>query len=84
MLPVAVDPAACAARRTGAGVSYNRRVTAAVMSISESEVHDEVLDWFRGAWDPDLPLLEWRERLVESGWAVPSWSVDWFGRGLPA
>jgi alkylation response protein AidB-like acyl-CoA dehydrogenase len=43
-----------------------------------------VLEWFHGAWDPNLPLLEWRERLVDSGWAVPSWSTRWFGRDLPA
>ena len=54
------------------------------MALTESELEAEVLDWFHGAWDPDLPLLEWRERLVESGWAVPSWSTEWFGRGLPA
>lgn len=52
--------------------------------ITASEVEAEVLDWFGATWDPDLPLLEWRERLVDSGWAVPSWSPDWFGRGLPA
>ena len=54
------------------------------MSITESDIEGEVLEWFHAAWDPDLPLLEWRERLTESGWAVPSWSPDWFGRGLPA
>jgi alkylation response protein AidB-like acyl-CoA dehydrogenase len=54
------------------------------MTITESAIEADVLAWFRGAWDPDLPLLGWRERLVESGWAVPSWSPDWFGRGLPA
>ncbi|MEO1064130.1 MAG: acyl-CoA dehydrogenase family protein [Actinomycetota bacterium] len=52
--------------------------------MTEDELAEEVLEWFRGAWDPDLPLLEWRERLVDSGWAVPSWSHRWFGRGLPA
>ncbi len=52
--------------------------------VDEQLVVEQVLDWFHGAWDPDLSLLEWRERLVDSGWAVPSWSSDWFGRGLPA
>ncbi len=54
------------------------------MAITEADIEGEVLEWFHGAWDPELPLLEWRERLVESGWAVPSWSTQWFGRGLPA
>jgi len=50
----------------------------------ELDVVEQVLDWFHDAWDPDLPLLDWRDRLVESGWAVPSWAPDWYGRGLPA
>ncbi len=52
--------------------------------ISTDQVETDVLEWFTEAWDPDLSLLEWRERLVDSGWAVPSWSTEWFGRGLPA
>ncbi len=52
--------------------------------ITERDVAEQVDDWFRSVWDPDLSLLEWRERLVDSGWAVPSWSTRWFGRHLPA
>jgi alkylation response protein AidB-like acyl-CoA dehydrogenase len=47
-------------------------------------VSEQVLAWFRDAWDPELSLVEWRSRLVDSGWAVPSWSNEWFGLGLPA
>ena len=54
------------------------------MAMTEDDVRAEVLDWFTSAWDPQRPLLEWRDQLVESGWAVPSWSTDWYGRGLPA
>ena len=54
------------------------------MAPTEVEVHTAVGDWFADAWDPTISLLEWRVRLLESGWAVPSWSSDWFGRGLPA
>jgi alkylation response protein AidB-like acyl-CoA dehydrogenase len=52
--------------------------------ITEADVVEQVLDWFHQAWDPELSLLAWRERLVASGWAVPSWSTEWHGRGLPA
>lgn len=52
--------------------------------MTPDDVADHVRAWFRDAWDPDLSLVEWRTRLVESGWAVPSWSPDWHGRGLPA
>jgi alkylation response protein AidB-like acyl-CoA dehydrogenase len=52
--------------------------------MNESQVRDEVHAWIRANWDPTLSLREWRTRLVESGWAVPSWSTRWFGKGLPA
>ncbi len=52
--------------------------------ITEQAIVEQALDWFHDAWDPDLSLLDWRERFVESGWAVPSWSPDWFGLGLPS
>ncbi len=50
----------------------------------QATVEADVLAWFAEAWDPSLPLLEWRDRLVDSGWAVPSWSDEWFGKNLPA
>lgn len=51
--------------------------------MNAAELRTDVLAWFENAWDPDLPLLGWRERLLRSGWAVPSWPTDWYGRGLP-
>ena len=54
------------------------------MGITEMAVERDVLAWFDTAWDPDLSLLEWRRRLVDSGWAVPSWTEEWFGKGMPA
>jgi len=53
-------------------------------ALTEDDVAAQVLDWFNDAWDPDLSLIEWRALLVDSGWAVPSWSSDWLGRDLPA
>ncbi|MEY2627530.1 MAG: hypothetical protein RJB08_1289 [Actinomycetota bacterium] len=52
--------------------------------MNESEVRNEVHAWIQANWNPALSLREWRTRLVESGWAVPSWSTRWFGKGLPA
>ena len=54
------------------------------MPTGESHVASQVLAWFQDVWDPDLSLIQWRERLVDSGWAVPSWTNEWFGRNLPA
>ena len=55
-----------------------------VFTLTEDQVIKDVQAWFDETWDPDLSLLEWRELLVDSGWAVPSWSSEWFGRDLPA
>lgn len=52
--------------------------------VTEASVTADVLTWFNEAWDPSLSLLEWRDRLVDGGWAVPSWSSRWFGQDLPA
>jgi alkylation response protein AidB-like acyl-CoA dehydrogenase len=45
-------------------------------------VRAEARAWFESNWDPDLSLGEWWERLAQSGWAFPTWSPDWYGRGL--
>lgn len=49
---------------------------------AEAIVRAEVRDWLAANWDPNLSLLEWRERLVNSGWGAPGWPTSLFGRGL--
>jgi alkylation response protein AidB-like acyl-CoA dehydrogenase len=51
---------------------------------SEAAVRAEARAWIAREWDPELGLVAWRERLVDSSWAVPSWPTAWFGRGLPS
>lgn len=53
------------------------------MSSDRDSIRDEFRDWLAENWDPALRLRQWRERLVDSGWAVPSWPREWFGRALP-
>ena len=50
--------------------------------ISEAEVRAEVREWLAANWDPDMPLVEWRSRLADSGWGMPQWPKEWYGRGL--
>jgi alkylation response protein AidB-like acyl-CoA dehydrogenase len=47
-----------------------------------AELRRELASWLEGAWDPDCSLAEWRERLVDAGWARPSWPPGLGGRGL--
>ncbi len=51
--------------------------------VSEAEVRAEVREWLAANWDPDMPLVEWRSKLADSGWGMPQWPTEWYGRGLP-
>jgi len=51
---------------------------------SRDQVRSELTEWVGAHWDPDLALHDWREILLRSGWAVPSWPERWHGRGWPA
>ena len=50
---------------------------------NEASVRGEVRGWLEANWNPDYGLVEWRNKLIDSGWGVPSWPKDWFGRELP-
>ena len=45
-------------------------------------VRAEVRQWLADTWDPDFPREAWHRLVIESGWAAPTWPVEWFGRGL--
>ena len=51
--------------------------------INEATVRAEVRDWLEKNWDPKLGLVEWRNKLCDSGWGAPHWPKAWFGRDLP-
>jgi len=51
-------------------------------SPEAAAIRREARAWFDKHWDPDLSLGDWWERLAESGWGFPTWSPDWYGRGL--
>lgn len=50
---------------------------------TEASVRAEVRQWLADNWDVNLGLLEWREKLVESGWGAPHWPKEWYGREIP-
>ncbi len=51
--------------------------------LTEAAVRAEVRGWLEANWSPDRGLIEWRNMLIDSGWGVPSWPKDWYGRELP-
>ena len=54
------------------------------VAFTDATVRADVRAWIATEWDPELGLVAWRERLVDAGWAVPSWPARWFGRALPS
>jgi alkylation response protein AidB-like acyl-CoA dehydrogenase len=51
--------------------------------VDEQAVTREAREWLSANWNPEATLIEWRNKLADSGWAVPHWPRDWYGRGLP-
>jgi len=49
--------------------------------MADAEVRETVRSWLTEHWDINRPLDEWRECLVDGGWAAPAWPVEFFGRG---
>ena len=52
--------------------------------ISEADVRAEVRAWLAANWDPQMSLVAWRNMLADSGWGMPRWPKEWYGRGLSA
>ena len=53
-------------------------------SPEAAAVRREVRAWLAEHWDPNAQLVAWRNQLADSGWGMPAWPKDWFGRELPA
>ena len=51
-------------------------------NLNEADVRAEVREWLAANWDPDMSLVEWRSKLADSGWGMPQWPKEWYGRGL--
>ncbi len=47
------------------------------------DVRTEVKVWLEENWDPDLTVAQWWDRLARSGYAVPTFPEDAWGRGWP-
>ena len=49
---------------------------------TEATVRAEVRAWLEANWDPNLGLVEWRNKLADSGWGMPTWPAQWYGKGM--
>lgn len=50
---------------------------------TEDSVRAEVRSWLEANWDREASLIEWRNKLADSGWGVPHWPKEWYGLDLP-
>jgi len=59
----------------------------------DAALRAEVRAWLKTNWTGDLPVEQdkwdlsaatraWTAKVLEAGWAVPTWPREWFGRGL--
>ena len=51
-------------------------------NVNEAEVRAEVREWLAANWDPEMSLVEWRSKLADSGWGMPQWPQELYGRGF--
>jgi alkylation response protein AidB-like acyl-CoA dehydrogenase len=51
--------------------------------ITAGSVRAEARAWLEENWNPDQGLIEWRNKLADSGWGAPHWPKEWHGRDLP-
>lgn len=51
--------------------------------VTAESVRAEARAWLEENWDPDQGLVEWRNKLADSGWGAPHWPNEWYGRDLP-
>ncbi len=50
---------------------------------NEVDIAAEVRAWLNANWNADLNLIEWRNKLADSGWGMPHWPQKWHGRDIP-
>ena len=51
--------------------------------VTEDAVRSEIRQWLKANWNPELGLVEWRNKVIDAGWAAPHWPKQWHGRDLP-
>ena len=49
---------------------------------TEASIRNEVRAWLEEHFSPDQSLVAWRNTLADSGWGMPAWPKEWFGRDL--
>jgi len=54
-----------------------------ISEITAESVREEARAWLEENWNPDQGLVEWRNKLADSGWGAPHWPKEWLGRDLP-
>lgn len=47
---------------------------------TDEDIVTAVNKWIDDHWDPQLSLRQWREILVDGGWATPQWPSQFYGR----
>ena len=49
---------------------------------TEQSIRAVARAWLEANWDPEMGLVEWRNKLADTGWGMPNWPKEWHGMGL--
>src|ERR1700678_3961930 len=50
--------------------------------VTGDELVDELAEWLKQNWDPDLTVGDWWERLGTAGWSAPGLPTNAYGKGI--
>jgi alkylation response protein AidB-like acyl-CoA dehydrogenase len=50
--------------------------------VTGDDLADELAEWLKTNWDPDLSVGDWWERLGTAGWSAPTLPTAAYGRGV--
>jgi alkylation response protein AidB-like acyl-CoA dehydrogenase len=59
------------------------RNTSSPESIAHRTVDDvraEVAAWLQANWDRSIPKAQWQAKVIDAGWAAPTWTEPGYGR----
>ena len=43
---------------------------------TEQSIRAEARAWLEINWNPNIGLVEWRNKLADSGWGMPGWPKE--------
>ena len=49
-------------------------------NVTLDDLRSEVSAWLDANWNPSMPKAEWQAKVIDAGWAAPTWTHPLYGR----